>query len=93
MSASPESSTPISSRLTPEQRSLRARLGGLATASRHDSKKLTAPAREAFEKRFLDQVDPDRALPEAERLRRAAAARKLYFADLAFRSARARRKA
>jgi hypothetical protein len=77
--------------LTPEQRSLRARLGGLATSSRHDSKALTAPARAAFDQRFYTQVDPSNELPPAERERRATAARKAYFAGLAFKSAKARR--
>jgi hypothetical protein len=40
---------------------------------------------------FDDQVDPDRVLPEAERKRRAAQARKAYFAGLALESAKARR--
>ena len=42
-------------------------------------------------KRFLDEVDPDRVLPEPERLRRAAAARKAYFTRLAFLASRRRR--
>jgi hypothetical protein len=42
--------------------------------------------------RFLDEVDPQRLLPEAERLRRATSARKAYFTALAYRSARARQK-
>jgi hypothetical protein len=40
---------------------------------------------------FIDQVDPDRVLPEAERERRAAQARKAYFAGLALASAKSRR--
>jgi len=46
--------------------------------------------REAFEARFLDEVDPDRVLPEAERNRRAEHARKAHFQRLALKSARAR---
>jgi hypothetical protein len=42
-------------------------------------------------RRFERQVDPDGTLPEAERLRRAEAARKAYFTGLAFKSAKARR--
>jgi len=42
--------------------------------------------------RFLDEVDPQRELPEHERERRAIAARKRYFSALALRSSRARRK-
>jgi hypothetical protein len=51
----------------------------------------TAAARSAFDKRFLDQVDPDRVLPEDERNRRAASARKAYFARLTLKSIQARR--
>jgi len=67
-------------------------MGGYATAARHDTRELTRPAREAFDRRFIDQVDPDRVLPEAERERRAQAARRAYFAALAFKSARARQR-
>jgi hypothetical protein len=41
-------------------------------------------------RRFEDQVDPERKLPEGERLRRAKQARKAPFAQLAFKSSRAR---
>jgi len=41
--------------------------------------------------RFIDEVDPGRVLPEADRLRRAESARKAYFASLALKSAKARR--
>jgi len=79
------------SSLSPEQRSLRARMGGLATAARNDPKRYTARARTAFHERFLDEVDPERQLPEAERQRRALAARRLYMQRLAWASAKARR--
>lgn len=78
--------------LTPSERSLRARLAAHTLHATHDSRELTKSAREAFLKRFEDQVDPDRTLPEAERLRRAEQARKAYFTSLALKSARARRK-
>src|SRR5947207_1455434 len=51
---------------------------------------LTAKARASFLAGFERQVDPALQLPEAERARRAVAARKAYFALLAYRSARAR---
>jgi hypothetical protein len=44
------------------------RLGGLATRSRHDSRTITEPARRARWERYLDRVDPDRVLPEDERI-------------------------
>jgi hypothetical protein len=40
--------------------------------------------------RFVNEVDPHRQLPEAERLRRAEQARHGYFMRLAFASAKAR---
>jgi hypothetical protein len=71
-------------RLTPAERSLRGRMGAYVGHARYDPRQTTAPARAAFLKRFLDEVDPDRILPEPERLRRAASARKAYFTRLAF---------
>lgn len=53
----------------------------------------TRPAREAFEQRFLDDVDPDRVLSPVERNRRAANARRAYFHRLALKSVQARRRA
>ncbi len=52
----------------------------------------TLPARAAFEQRFDDEVDPDRALSPVERQKRARAARQAYFMRLALKSAQARRK-
>ncbi len=77
--------------MTPEQRSLRARIAGLTTASRHDPKAMTAPARAGFDKRFERQVDAEfPGLSEAERERRIEATKRLYFTQLAYKSARAR---
>jgi hypothetical protein len=70
---------------------LRGRIGGLTTHSRHDSREITRAARERFLTSFIDQVDPERTLPEAERLRRAEAARRAHMARLAHASAKARR--
>lgn len=84
----------MSDSLTPEQRSLRARMAAhLSWARTADPAARTAPAREKFDQRFLDAVDPDRKLPEKERQRRAVHARKAYFTALALKSARARRAA
>jgi hypothetical protein len=79
--------------LTPEQRILRARVAAHAMHAKHDPVKTTAKARATFDKRFIDEVDPDRVLPEAERIRRAAHARSAYFSKLAYKSSRARKKA
>jgi hypothetical protein len=72
---------------------LRARLGAHALHSKYDSRELTAAARAKFLERFLDEVDKDRQLPEAERLRRAEHALRAHMTRLAMRSAKARRRA
>lgn len=79
-------------RLSPAERSMRGRMGAYALHARYDPRQTTAPARAAFLRRFLDEVDPDRVLPESERLRRAAAARKAYFTRLAYLASRRRRR-
>ena len=79
--------------MTPEERSQISRMGAHALHSRYDSRAMSQPARDAFMGRFEDEVDPDRVLPEAERRRRVEHAKRLYFTRLAFRSAKARRKA
>ena len=78
-------------RSTASMRSLRGRLGAYSLHAKHDPRKTTAKARKTFLDSFLDQVDPDRALPERERLRRAESARKAHFTRLAYLSAKARR--
>jgi hypothetical protein len=72
------------------ERSQVARIGAYTQHARHDVRETTQPARDAFLARFLDEVDPRRELPAHERDRRALAARKAYFAKLAYKSARAR---
>jgi hypothetical protein len=66
------------------------RIGAYARLSRHSATDATAPARAAFLKRFETQVDPGGLLPEGERLRRAAYARRAHFHRLARLSAIAR---
>ena len=79
-------------KLTPEQRSLRARIASHESWARTpDASARTAPGRKAFLDRFEKQVDPDGELSATERARRADHARKAYFARLALKSARARR--
>jgi hypothetical protein len=78
--------------LTPEQRSLRARIASHTSwANTEDPAARTAPARSAFFDRFERQVDPDGVLDPADRRRRAEHARKAYMQGLALKSARARR--
>jgi hypothetical protein len=76
--------------LTPTQRSQRARIAALTRWSREDPAANAARGQAGLMARFVDQVDPDRVLPGAERQRRAEAARRAHMAQLAFRSAKAR---
>ncbi len=68
---------------------MRARIGAYSLHAAGGTN--TVPARAAFFQRFVDEVDPDRVLPEAERQRRAEAARRAHFQRLALRSSRIRR--
>ena len=77
---------------TPEERSLRARIGAHALHAKvADRSAHTAAARRAFLGRFESEVDPDGQLDPEERARRADHARRRYFLSLSLRSARARR--
>jgi len=79
--------------VTPTERSLAARAASFASWKKtSDPAARTAPAREAANRRFEVEVDPDRVLSEEERQRRAAYARREYFARLALKSAQARRR-
>ena len=78
---------------------LRGRLGGLRRAALYDGLAVTTKARAAYAASFLDGhecamcapiVIPS-DLPEPERLRRAEAARRFHFANLSYRSAKARK--
>ena len=79
----------------PVEHSLHGRRMALLRWSREDPKAPDAApalARAGLERRFLDEVDPDRTLPEDERVRRAARARQAYYVELARKSAVARRR-
>lgn len=79
--------------LTPEQRALRSRVAAHHSWARTaDRTERTRPGREAFLRRFEEQVDPEGRLSPAERRRRAEQARKAHFARLALRSSRARQR-
>jgi hypothetical protein len=78
--------------LTPAQRSLRARVAAHASHAKHDPRIRTKKARVALDRRFEDEVDPDRLLTPQERARRASHARRAYFLKLSLKSAQARRK-
>ncbi len=75
----------------PDEMSRRGRIGAHRLHALYDSRELTAPGRAAFLAKFEREVDPAGALPEEERRRRAAHARKAHFARLARLSALARR--
>jgi hypothetical protein len=79
-----------STSLTPRQRSLRARRAALIRWSLDDPTELAAKGQAGLLRKFYDQTDP--ALPEAERQRRAEAARRAHMTGLAFKSSKARRK-
>ena len=81
----------MSAKAETAEMALRGRIGGFSLAASHDPREYTKAARRAFLDKFEAEVDPDHVLPEAERLRRAAAARSAHFAKLALKSVRARR--
>jgi hypothetical protein len=77
--------------LTPAQRSLRARLAAHAKHAKYDSREQTEAARKGFADRFINEVDPDRVLPEKERLRRAEHKMREHMTRLSLMSSQARR--
>lgn len=80
------------STLTPSQRTLRAQIAAHSKWARTlDRSAATRPAREAFDKRFYDKVDPHRELDPATRGRLAASERNAYFKRLALKSSQARK--
>jgi hypothetical protein len=81
----------MASSLTAGERTLRARLA--AHTMHAQGKTNTEPARDAWLARFERQVDPDGVLPAGERRRRADHAKRAYMSELAYKSARARRRA
>lgn len=78
--------------LTPQEASLRGRIGAYRLHATHDPRDTTARARATFLVKFEREVDPEGVLPQAERQRRAEYARKAHFTRLALKSARARRR-
>jgi hypothetical protein len=77
--------------LSPEERSLRGRIGAYGLHSKYDSKEITRAARTAFLAKWAREVDPEGVLPELERDRRAENALKAHMARLALKSAQVRR--
>jgi hypothetical protein len=82
--------------LTPEQRSLRARLAVTTRWANQDPVAGTAKARAASPGSIAyweRKVDPNGDLPDDERRRRAACAKRAHFQRLALKSSLARKKA
>ena len=79
--------------LSPEQRSLRASIGGNARAGKYDGREVTARARAGFLTKFLNEVDQATpGLPEDERTRRAQHLLRAHMQRLALASSKARRR-
>lgn len=78
--------------LSDAERKSRAALAGHTSWQNTENRSArTAPARAALLKKFEDQVDPQRKLPEAERRQRAESARKAHLARMTFESSKRRR--
>lgn len=78
-------------RMTPTERSMRARVAAYRMHATHDPRETTSKARSTFMRSFEKAVDPMGCLTVQERQRRADAARKAHFTALALKSARSRR--
>jgi hypothetical protein len=73
-------------RLTPEQRTQRARIAALTRWASEDPKATAERAQAGLQRKFYNQTDP--TLPEAERQRRARAAFRAHMARLNFQRSR-----
>jgi hypothetical protein len=80
-------------RLTPSQRSQRARIAAHTRwANEPDRLAATAPGRRAAFEKLVDEVDPERKLPEAERLKRAKNAQQAQLERIRLAASRNRRR-
>jgi hypothetical protein len=77
--------------MLPKTKSLPQQIAANVRWSKEDSTRQGEILRAGLERRFLDEVDPNRELSEAERIRRAESARKAFYQRLALASAKARR--
>ena len=77
--------------LSPSERSMRAQIAANTRWSKEDPAQQVAVLRRGFFQKFLDQVDPNGVLPEAERVRRAESAMRAHMLKLSFKAAKARR--
>jgi hypothetical protein len=79
--------------LTPSQRSQRARIAAHTRWSKElDRTAATAPGRRAAFEKLLDEVDPERKLPEAERLKRAKNAQQAQLERVRLAASKSRRR-
>lgn len=69
----------------------RGRLGAAVAHQRHNGSDITANSHKAHWERWLSAVDPDRRLPERERVKRARNARREHMLRLAIKSLEVRR--
>lgn len=77
--------------LTPVQRSIRGRIAAnIRWANEPDRLAATKPGRDAAFQKLLDEVDPERTLPEVERLKRARNAQKAHLERVRLAASRAR---
>lgn len=77
--------------MTPADRRLHGRIGGLTAWSRNDPATMVGPAHRGFRARFERLVDPDGTLDPRERAVRADRARRAHMLSLAAKSAESRR--
>ncbi len=73
----------MATKLTPEERTLRARVAAHSLHSTADPRVTTSNARTAFLRKFEHEVDPEGILPEEEHRRRAEHALRAHMARLA----------
>jgi hypothetical protein len=71
-------------------KSLQHQIAANARWSKEDPARQGQIMRAGLKRRFLDEVDPERKLPEAERQRRAENARKAFYQRMALASVKAR---
>lgn len=76
----------------PMTKAERAKIAALSRWMKEDPAGQAAKGQAGLLKKFFDEVDPDRVLPEAERVRRATVARRLHMTRLAVASAQKRRR-
>jgi hypothetical protein len=77
--------------LSPRARSARARLGAYAQHAKYDTRETTAKARQVFRESFAAAIREEHPeLDEDEVQRRGDAARKAWYSQISFRSAKAR---